>query len=299
MTEVHPRPHGEAVAPTSLRTLIDRASPIPLYVQLKEALREHIERGGWKRGDVIPGEPELIRLFGVSRIVVRQALKELAYEGLVTRQRGKGTFVAEPKISESLVQELTGFYQDMIDRGLKPVTRVLRQEIAPASHKVASHLRLPTGAAVVCIDRLRFIEGEPIVLVTTYLPHSLCADVLTADLAHQSLYAFLETRCGLHRAYGRRTIEAVPANEYEARLLQVGKGAPLLKLDSVTYLADGTPLEYYQALHRGDRSRFEVELLRVPKGTRTEEALQAIPEALPRGNDLIPPVFRESSTPED
>jgi GntR family transcriptional regulator len=272
-----------------LRTTIDRSSPIPYYVQLKEALREHVEAGAWHSGDVIPGEPELCRLFGVSRTVVRQALKELTYEGLVVREKGKGTFVAEPKIGESLVQELTGFYQDMVDRGLKPRTRVLKQEVVPASRKVADHLRVQPETPVVQIDRLRFVEDEPIVLVTTYLPEALCAQLLQADLSQQSLYAFLESHCGIKIAFGRRTIEAVPASEYEARLLEVDKGAPLLTLDSVSYLEDGTPIEYFHALHRGDRSRFEVELLRVPEGSDAKQALRQIPDVLPRGNDLITP----------
>ena len=82
------------------------------------------------------------------------------------------------------------------------------------------------------------------------------------DFAHRSLYAYLESAYGLVIARGRRTLEAVAAGEYEAGLLGVKKGAPLILLDSVSYLADGTPIEYYRALHRGDRSRFEVELLR-------------------------------------
>jgi GntR family transcriptional regulator len=106
------------------------------------------------------------------------------------------------------------------------------------------------------------VNGEPIVLVTTYLPYIICPGLLEADLRQQSLYKFIEAECGLFIVRGRRTIEAVPANEYEAQLLQVEKGAPLILLDSVSYLEDGTPAEYYHAVHRGDRSRFEVELVR-------------------------------------
>ncbi|MCS7248381.1 MAG: GntR family transcriptional regulator [Anaerolineales bacterium] len=258
---------------------IDRSSPLPYYIQLKEAIREQIEGGYWRQGDLLPSEPELCSLFNVSRTVVRQALLELEYEGLIVRQRGKGTFVAAPKISESLVQRLTGFYQDMVALGHTPVTKVLKQELVPANHKIATNLQVETGAWVIQIDRLRFINNEPIVLVTTYLPYSLCPSVLKAQLANQSLYSFLEKECGLYLARGRRVIEAVPANEYEALLLQIDKGAPLIKLESVSFLEDGTPIEYYIALHRGDRSRFEVELV------RNKEQLEKI--ELPTGNLLI------------
>src|SRR3990172_1139894 len=97
-------------------------SNIPYYLQLIDLLKEKIAQGTWKPGDQIPSEPELCSIYGVSRTVVRQALMELELEGLIIRRKGKGTFIAEPKINESLVQKLTGFYQDMVDRGHKPIT---------------------------------------------------------------------------------------------------------------------------------------------------------------------------------
>jgi GntR family transcriptional regulator len=241
---------------------IDKNSYLPYYIQLKEILKGYIENGDWKSGSQIPSEPELCTIFDISRTVVRQALKELTYEGLLVREKGRGTFVAEPKINEGLIQELTGFYQDMTGRGLRPVSHILKQQVVPASAKVANALRIPPGTQVIEIERLRFVNREPIVLVTTFLPYDRCPALLEADLRHRSLYEFIEQECGLYIDRGRRTIEAVPANEFEAQHLQVEKGSPLILLDSVSYLPDGTPIEYYRALHRGDRSRFEVELVR-------------------------------------
>lgn len=241
---------------------VDRSSPVPYYVQIIRALREQIENGNWRAGHQLPGEPELCRLFNVSRTVIRQALRELAYEGLVVRTRGKGTFVAEPKIHESLVQSLTGFYQDMVSRGYRPITEVLEQDVVPATPKVASYLELQEGEPVLKLTRKRSIQQEPVVLVTTYLPQAMCPGLEGEDFSHQSLYAIMESRYGLVIASGRRTVEAVPANEYEAKLLEVEKGFPMMLLDSISYLDDGTPIEYYHAIHRGDRTRFEVELIR-------------------------------------
>lgn len=268
--------------------VIDRSSPIPYYVQLKELIREQVESGQWRAGDQLPPESDLCAGFDVSRTVVRQALQELAYQGLIIRQKGRGTFVAEPKIRESLVQKLTGFYQDMAERGHQPTSQVLTQRLVPASQKLATHLEVAPGTPLVEIERLRFVGQEPIVLVTTYVPYALCPALLQADLRRQSLYAYLERTCGLVLARGRRVIEAVPASEYEAQLLQVKKGAPLIMLDSVSYLEDGRPVEYYHALHRGDRSRFEVELLRVRRLARQGEQPVPDPERLPRGNDILP-----------
>jgi GntR family transcriptional regulator len=247
---------------------VDHTSPLPYYAQVKEVISGRIERGEWKPGDQLPGEPELCTMFDVSRTVIRQALNELAYEGLIVRSKGKGTFVAQPKIMEGLVQRLTGFYQDMAELGHPPVSRVLKQELAPASAKIARLLRLEPGADVIEIERQRSVREEPMVLVTTILPYARCPQVLQADLTRQSLYSFMERECGIVIVRGHRTMEAVPANQREADLLQVSLGAPLMLLDSVSFLEDGTPIEYYHALHRGDRSRFEAVLVRALETAR-------------------------------
>jgi len=244
-------------------TLIDFKSNIPYYIQLVGLLKEQIDKEAWKPGDRIPSEPELCATYGVSRTVVRQALLQLELEGLIIRRKGRGTFVTERKINESLVQKLTGFYHDMVDRGLKPVTKVLIHEVQPATPKIAQHLGIQPGASVFCIERLRYVDDVPIVLVKTYIPYELCPRLADYDLSNKSLYEVLEKEFNLVISHGRRTVEAVPANEREAQLLMVDDCDPLLLLNSVTYLEDGTPLEYYHAVHRGDRSRFEVELLRV------------------------------------
>ncbi len=241
---------------------ISKDSPIPLYFQLKELLRQEMESGRWLPGQQIPSEPELCEAFGVSRTVVRQALRELEYQGLLYREQGKGTFVAQPKISESLMQDLSGFYEDTVSKGLAPVTQVLRQEVQPASKKIADYLQIEPGDKVIVIERLRSVGSEPIVLVTTYLPYDLCPDLVNEDLSTQSLYALLEGKYGLLLSHGRRTIEAVAANQYEAEHLHIKVGSPLVLLNSVSYLKDGRPIEYFHAVHRGDRSRFEVEVVR-------------------------------------
>jgi GntR family transcriptional regulator len=266
---------------------IDRQSPIPFYIQLKEVIREKIERGEWKPGDQIPGETELGEMFDVSRTVIRQALQELTYAGLINREKGRGTFVAKPKINESLVQSLTGFHQDMANRGMSPRSQVLKQVLVPAPTKIAGFLKVEVGTPIIEIQRLRFIANEPIVLVTTYLPYSACPKLIHADLTSQSMYDFIENECGIFISRGRRTIEAVLANEVEAQMLNVEKGAPLMLLNSISYLSDGTPIEYYHAVHRGDRSRFEVELVRVREHGKTIESLGLDEEDLPVSNDAV------------
>lgn len=266
------------------RLSVDRSSPVPLHVQLKQALKDHIQGGKWKDGDLVPGEPELCRTFGVSRTTVRQALTELAREGLVVRERGRGTFVAPPKLTGSAVQRLSGFYEDMIALGYPPVSQVLKQQVAAAGDQVAVRLELKPGAQVIEIERLRFAGEEPVVLTTTYLPYKQCPGLTEADLTRRSLYKFLEAECGLTLARGWRTIEAVAADARQARLLRTRKGAPLILLQSVSYLEDGRPIEYYFAYHRGDRSRFEVELLRSREAGKAVQNRSAASKPLPSGS---------------
>ncbi|GAB4561434.1 MAG: GntR family transcriptional regulator [Anaerolineae bacterium] len=254
--------------PIDLSQAVDRSSPVPYYHQLYEYLASLIQTGVLKPGDQIPTELEICQMTGLSRTVVRQAIHDLVNEGYLERFRAKGTFVARPKLPERLVQSIAGFYEDSMARGQVPVTQVLDFDVRPAPAQVAQKLQIGVGEPVIYLNRLRFIEGEPIVLVATYIPRVLCPDLIQEDMRTQSLYRVLESRYGLVIVRARRSLEAVAATAEEARLLQIEKGAPLLLLRSVGYLEDGRPLEYYVARHRGDRARFDVELVR-PESDRS------------------------------
>jgi len=244
------------------KQIIDFESHIPFYFQLIELLKYKIQDGEWEPGEQIPSESELCNTYEVSRTVVRQALREMELEQIITRRKGKGTFVAKPKINEGLIQKLTGFYQDMVERGLEPKTKVLHQRISRANKKISKYLELPIGSEVIDIYRLRYIHDEPIQLVTTYIPYQISPALEHVDLTNRSLYEYLEDEKGIKIARGKRYIEAVLANEEEARLLEIDEHDPLIMLDSVSYTKTGQVIEYYHAVHRGDRSRFEVELIR-------------------------------------
>ncbi|HZD55183.1 MAG TPA: GntR family transcriptional regulator [Anaerolineales bacterium] len=257
-----------------MNELINFDSHIPYYVQLMEILRGKVYQKEWVPGDQIPSEQNLCDQYQVSRTVVRQALRELEHEGVINRKKGKGTFISHPKISEGLVQKLTGFYQDMVERGLKPGTKVLHQNVVPAAEKVARYLNIMPGEEVIDIQRLRFINEEPIQIVTTYIPYAISPGLATLDLTNRSLYEYLESEYGIFITKSYRYIEAVLANDTEAALLGIKRRAPLLLLDSVSFLENGRPVEYYHALHRGDRSRFEVQLHRTPESAiKTDDLL--------------------------
>lgn len=270
----------------TLNERIDFENGIPFYLQLKDFLQQRIYEGVWPPQHMLPSEAQLCKAYGISRTVVRQALREMEYEGLIYRRRGKGSFVAEPKIYESLAERLTGFHQDMAEQGLTTSDRVLFLGMVPADRKISRLLRVEVGSGVIKLRRLRLVNEEPITLVNTYLPHPLCAKVLEGDFRARSLYDFLERQCGLVIVNGRRLIGAVAVNSEEARLMQVKKGAPMVLLDSISFLADGTPVEYYHALHRGDRTRFEVDLVRYRSGEELDGVLAERMENLPSAFDV-------------
>lgn len=242
---------------------IDKKYGIPYYFQLKKYIVEEIESSRWKPGEQILSEIKICELLDISRTVVRQTFQELVNEGYLVKKKAKGTFISEPKINENLVQSLMGFYEDMTARGYKVKNDILFQKKIPADEKIAKHLDIETDEDVIVIRRLRRLNNEPIVLDKTHVPYKLCPGLLNEDLSGQSLYSYIEGKYNLKINKGIRYIESVVANEEEAKLLNVKKGAPLLYIESIGYLDDGTPLEYYNALHRGDRIRFVTELKRL------------------------------------
>ncbi len=254
--------------PKPTRGVIDRSSPVPYHHQLKALLRDEIDSGRWPPGMQIPSEPELCRMLDVSRTVVRQALGALEHERLLRRRKGRGTFIAEPKIRGRLVQSLTGFHDDMTAQGRAPRTVVLDQALVPANRTVAERLGIGVGTTVVAIERVRSVDDEPIVLTTTYLPADLVPGLETIDLTDRSLYQTLADHFDLHIDRGHRSVESIAADEEVAARLELEPRDPALFLRSVTYLADGRAIEYYEAWHRGDRSVLEVELVRQPSGSR-------------------------------
>lgn len=238
---------------------IDRQSAAPMYLQLRQLIVDSIIRDGLASGDVLPGEHRLCEYYGVSRTVVRQALAQLGYEGLVERVKGKGTFVAHPKTSETLVHTLVGLYEDVERRGGHVHSDVIRHELEPASMSVADTLGVEPGAEVVVLERLRWVQGEPWSLATTWMPEPVGALTLGANLEDASLYRLLAEH-EIIATQGVRSTEATVASPEQAKLLGVEPGSPLLKLQSVSRNVENEIVEYFVAYHRGDRSRFEFEL---------------------------------------
>ncbi|WP_342513563.1 GntR family transcriptional regulator [Sporosarcina sp. FSL K6-1522] len=237
---------------------LDKSVPIPLYFQLKELVLKQIKEGIYRVGDSIPTEKELSEMYDISRTTVRQAITELVQEGWLYRVKSKGTFVRTPKISQSFIQALGSFNDQIRALGMNPTTEVMDFEVIEAPEEVAEHLKLEPKEKVIYIHRRRFADNEPIVMVKTYLPFEKCEFVLKHDLVKESLYPVLGMKKETQINKIRRFIEAVEAEEYDMEHLQLERGRAIQQFISIGFNMQDEPIEYSLARYRGDKNRFEI-----------------------------------------
>jgi len=240
---------------------IDKTSPIPIYYQLEQIVLDKIKSGVWPPNTAIPSERELSEQFGVSRMTVRQALLALTHDGILRREVGVGTFVAEPRITQRLTR-LTGFTEDMRARGKRASARVLNLAVARATPVVAEMLSIDLGQEVLLVDRLRLADGEPLAIETSHLCFAGCQELQGADL-EGSLYALLTQECGIVPTRARQRISAGVADKREIDLLGLKRGAPVLRLRRVTFDQNGRAFEYVESTYRADKYVFDAELVGV------------------------------------
>lgn len=236
---------------------IDRTSPLPLHHQLKQRLLENIESGAWKPDDLIPSEQELQDQFGLSRTTVRQALSDLVHEGLLVRERGRGTFVTPPKMTHS-PDAHKGLTEFMLEQGITPGWRVLEKGFVTADKETAVNLNLPPQSRVYHLSRLRLAEDRPIGVHTAWLPEAIAAQINEDALLEGGSLQYISHIPQMMTSRASRTIEAVPASEPEASLLQMAPGSPILQITRVVRSSSGEPLEYLQACYRGDRFKYQI-----------------------------------------
>lgn len=236
---------------------ISRASAVPLHLQIRRAIQDAITSGELPPGSRLPTEHEYARRFGVSIAPVRQALLDLADAGLVVRRKGIGTFVQGARMEEE-IDLLTSFTDSLRRRGADVAMRVLDQERLPAGPEVAGALGLRPGSPVVRLRRVASIGDEPAAVLDAWLPagqFDRLADLPGFD-DDRSLYATLEREFGVELGMARSRIEVARSTEEEAGLLQLGEGAAVLRIVSVTEDTDGRRIEVSWVTYRSDRFVF-------------------------------------------
>jgi GntR family transcriptional regulator len=244
---------------------IQRDVNIPYYEQLKRLIVQQIAADGLEPGDLLPSEGELCERYGVSRTVVRQAVGDLVTEGLLQRMRGKGTFVGRPKLREQFIESTVGFFEDLTARGETVESVVLSLELVPATAKVAKALDIDAGSQCIELSRVRSVNGEVVALANSYINSSdarLLKDLRSVDLTSLSLYRFLEEHWNMRIESGHRSLEATTAKGVVARVLELRVGSPVLYIESVGRDSRSVPVEHFQAWHRADRTRLEMDVVR-------------------------------------
>ena len=233
----------------------------PLYSRVETVLASEIADGDLKVGDQLPTEDNLIARFGVSRITIRRAIQNLVSRGLVEIRRGKGTFVAAPKITQEL-RELSGFVEDMHALGRKPTARVISKEIVTADANVASQLALTKGERVVRIRRVRLADGVPLSFDETYLPLEIGKKIITNNLKVEPIFSLLERKYGVPLIEAEYKLDAVAAETEVARALKVKIRSPIFRIERTSYSKGSRPVDYERLYYRGDLVQFVTRLVR-------------------------------------
>lgn len=234
---------------------LDRDSPLPLYYQLKQTLLGMIHNGDLAPGEPLPSEKELEETYGVSRITVRRALGDLAAEGYLSRQVGRGTFVQQVKLQDRS-ERLGGFLEHLTGQGLEIESRILQVGRAPAPPHVPGKLNVEEGHPLFVFQRYVLADNEPFALTTAYFNVPEHVVLSEAELKTNSVFPLLEHKYNIVLPRGDKTVEATGARPHESTLLNVDPDAPLLLTELIVYDTQDQPLGFVQTLYRGDRYKY-------------------------------------------
>jgi GntR family transcriptional regulator len=242
---------------------IDRDKPKKLYIQLYEILRGRIEGEEWGVGSQTPTEDDLCRLFDVSKATVRLAVTELARQGYLKRQQGKGTFVCKRVIPEELSM-VTSFRELMLEAGVQFTTEVLAQTVMMPTDDLALNLDVSEDKHLIYIKRLRLVNNEPVLLQETFIPRHVCPRLLEEDLEHNSLQEILQERCGIPITRVQDYISIASPTRTDCELLGLESECAALMLEQLLF-SRITQISYTRSLKHPERFKFFIELERTPR----------------------------------
>jgi GntR family transcriptional regulator len=237
---------------SALNLHLENDSFIPYYQQIVDQIRTLIKKNQLKSGQSFCSEGDLARTLAISKMPVRQAFQKLRSEGLLVIAKGKLPIVGSGRVPWNF-QQLRGFSEEMKRRGLVPSARLLSLQIEEPELEVAQALKLTPGERIYKITRLRFVNGEPVALVTSHLPARIFAGIDRLDVEKQSLYYIFEHTYRRKLQWAEEVIGAVNADGEEARVLEAKPGSPLLIIKETTYDDLDVAIEYSLSLLRGDR----------------------------------------------
>ncbi|MCT8003361.1 GntR family transcriptional regulator [Sphingomonas sanguinis] len=226
----------------------------PLYMQLAQSLREHINGGGIDPGSALPSERELSEMAGLSRVTVRKGLKQLIDEGVLISKHGSGTFVARQ--IETAGAKLTSFSDDTRSRGQDPGVVWIYKSYALPTEEEAAALEVAPDVRVARLGRVRLAGNEPLAIEHAVIPAIFMPDL---DALGDSLYQALDVH-GFRPTSGTQRIRASLATETEAGILSVRQNSEVLRIERCTRIPDGRVVEFTRSVYRGDRYEFVTDL---------------------------------------
>lgn len=229
----------------------------PLYDQLVDILTEKIEHE-YRPGDLLPSERELSKYYGLSRTTVRLALQELERLGLVVRQHGRGTFVADRSVQATNLSQTYSFTDQMREMGRDPSTTILEFVEIDADKNLAEKMRVRMGDKLFKIERLRCADGLPMMVERTYMPVRKFMSLKRPMLEHASLYTVIEQVFHEKIRVAEEEFFASIARPADAHLLGIGEGAPVLDLVRTTYDVGNEIIEYTLSVARADQFKYKI-----------------------------------------
>ncbi len=236
-----------------------RRDGLPLYLQIMQHLQGKIESGEWQEGTMIPTEKDLCKEYDVSKITVREAIKILVKDGVLSRTPGKGTFVTRPKLEQEL-NRFFSFTRWAKQQGLEPASRVLRVETQKCDQHIAKHLAIEAGDSITRIERLRLGGREPLMFETIWVPSDLCPNLHLQDLSNVPLNDIITKMYQIPLTKAIETIESSIADEYAAQLLGIEKESLMLMVEHTALTNNARIVYFVTSYYRGDRVKFTVEL---------------------------------------
>ena len=236
--------------------LLNRKMSTPLHMQVRNILLDRITSQIYPVNEQIPSENDLSKEFGISRMTLRNVITELVWGGYLYRIQGKGTYVSEPKITARPTKH-TGIHEQIEQMGYKVKIVPVGVELRPCTDFVKREMKLDGDEKVFSILRLRYVQGKPLSLDTSFIPKKFCPGMTLEDFGRADLGEILEKRCGLALHYAEETLEAISAGKEEAEYLSVQVGDPLLLLCDKIYDAENRLFEYSRVAFRGDNIRIK------------------------------------------
>lgn len=245
----------------AMRSLKRPGSPVPLYFKVMTEIRDNILTGAWRKGFQLPGELDLAQRLGVSVITVRQALGQLAHEGLVRRERAKGTFVSwSGPVNQAINLEIEA--ENLVTLNPEGTTfKLLRSETITPSVEAARDFALSRGEKLTRMTRLRIARGQPLAFVYSDVPTRIAAKLSKKSLTVLPLSTVIEKQLKIRVSDVRHVIGAKLADDDVAASLAIPAGSPVLYVER-NYFFKHELLLRTVGFYRSDLFRYEIKLKR-------------------------------------